>query len=197
MRGENLKIIMVRHGETDWNSQGRKQGHAETRLNSTGLVQAMQLAEQLKSRRVDEIFSSDLPRAMETAKEINRFHNLKIEESKLLREIDLGRCNGMTSGEMRKNFAEWGKLKDANPERTPYPDGESHIDVQTRVKEFLNQLIKKNIETALIVSHQGFNRNFVQVLTDKTYRELKNMDFHHNVIYEFDTKSKKLSQTKI
>jgi len=189
-----VEFIVVRHGETDWNLAGRKQGHAGTNLNETGKKQAKEIAEKLGKEKIDAICSSDLPRALETAREINLFHNLEIQESGLLREIDLGKCNGMTSKEMREKFPEWGKLKDAEPETTPYPNGESHKDVQKRVQKFLKKITLGNNQIILVVSHQGFNRDLIQLLTGKPYAELKKMNFHHGIIYKFDTKTNKLNQ---
>ena len=192
-----LEFIIVRHGETDWNLDGKKQGQTETILNETGLKQAKDLAEKLATEKIDVIYSSDLPRALETAKEINRFHKLKIRKTNLLREINLGDCNGLTSEEMRENFPEWRKLKDAEPEKTPYPNGESHTDVQARIKEFLKQITNEKHKTVLIVAHQGLNRNLIQILTDMTYAEQSKMDFNHNIIYRFDTKTKRLANIKL
>ena len=188
--------LLVRHGQTDWNLAGKKQGHAKTRLNETGKRQAKEMAERLKREKIDAIYSSDLPRAMETAREINKFHNLRIHKTKLLREIDIGECNGLTSVEMREKFPEWGKLKDAEPEKTPYPEGESHLDVQARARRFIKMLNAKKCRIVLVVGHNGMNRNLAQVLTETTYEKQRMMDFDHGMIYMFDPERGKFELCK-
>ena len=71
-----MNLYLVRHGQTDWNIQGRIQGSTDIELNSTGLNQAQKTAELLKNIDFDVIYSSPLKRTVDTAKIINTYHNL-------------------------------------------------------------------------------------------------------------------------
>jgi broad specificity phosphatase PhoE len=95
---------MVRHGQTDWNAEGRIQGHTATDLNATGREQARQLAQYFATRskaRFTAIYSSDLPRAKSTAAIIAEELELEVKTSHELRERSLGPFEGKTSAEVR------------------------------------------------------------------------------------------------
>jgi broad specificity phosphatase PhoE len=81
-------IYLVRHGQTDWNVEGRNQGHTDIELNQMGIEQATQLAEQLRNIRFDNVFSSPLKRAMKTAEIIHSGGEVVYD----VRIIE--RCNG-------------------------------------------------------------------------------------------------------
>ena len=85
------KIIIVRHGESEANSKGQDQGREDewsnTDLSENGREQARKVAERLKDEKFDCIYCSDLKRAMQTAEEINKFHNIEIKFDERLRDI--------------------------------------------------------------------------------------------------------------
>ena len=94
MLGEGMKIIIVRHGQSEANakkiSQGKKDGWVDTSLTKKGRNQAKKIAQRLRNEKIRIIYSSDLKRAKETAKEINKFHNVKIKLDKRLRDMLVG-----------------------------------------------------------------------------------------------------------
>ena len=97
-------IYIIRHGETDWNRAARMQGHADEPLNDLGREQAAQVAAALASYPLDAIYSSDLSRALDTARAIAAQHpqlqHLPVHTSALWRERDYGRFQGMTLPEV-------------------------------------------------------------------------------------------------
>ena len=98
------ELILVRHGETDWNRDRRYQGHADPPLNDAGRVQAEQLAESLETLELDAIYTSDLRRAAETAEIIGAGRGIPIVHDPGLREIDVGSWSGLTREEIEERF---------------------------------------------------------------------------------------------
>jgi broad specificity phosphatase PhoE len=92
-------LILVRHGETDWNAAGRLQGHTDRPLSDYGRRQAQQLAAELEGERFDAIYASDLARARETAEIVAERLALPVALDPDLREKDWGNWEGLTSTE--------------------------------------------------------------------------------------------------
>lgn len=98
------RVLLARHGETDWNAVGRWQGHADPPLNASGRAQALELAERLSGAGIEVIVSSDLCRATETAAIVAERLGLPIVEDAGLREIDVGSWSGLTRAEVAERF---------------------------------------------------------------------------------------------
>lgn len=92
-------LLLVRHGETDWNAEGRLQGHTDRPLNETGRRQARELAERLSGERIDAIYASDLSRAKETAEIVGEHLGLTVVIDSDLREKNWGSWEGLTGDE--------------------------------------------------------------------------------------------------
>ncbi len=99
-------ILLVRHGETDWNRDNRFQGHADPPLNDRGRDQARELAARLADRGVDAVFTSPLRRARETAEIIGGALALHVAAHEGLREVDVGEWQGLTRDEIAKRYPE-------------------------------------------------------------------------------------------
>ncbi len=96
-----LRVILVRHGETDWNRIHRLQGgDSDTPLNETGRTQAQRLALRLTDEDVRAVYTSPLKRALDTALEIARYHRLKVKTLSSLKEIHVGKLEGADSTKM-------------------------------------------------------------------------------------------------
>ena len=102
-----MRLILVRHGATDWNQQRRVQGLSNLGLNETGKRQAEALAQALRNERVDAIYTSPLRRAQETARAISRFHQVEVVTLDGLKELDVGEIDGMTYEDMRIHHGEF------------------------------------------------------------------------------------------
>ena len=161
-----MKLIIVRHGETEDNVAGITQGHRPGKLTSLGLEQSKKLAERLKNKEIDVIFSSDLERAKQTTREITKFHpKVPVHYTKDIRERKLG----VLEGRPQKI---WLDPKKHNFHLHRPEGGESMVDVRKRAATFLEKLIKnyKN-KTVLIISHGGFSRMLLGVLMKKSARD--------------------------
>lgn len=97
---EPTRIILVRHGQTNWNVQGILQGNADIPLDEIGLAQAEYLSQELADKDVDAVFSSHLSRAYETALAIADYHGLRVHKRNNIREIGVGVYTGYTGSQI-------------------------------------------------------------------------------------------------
>lgn len=147
--------IFVRHGQTDWNIEGRWQGHSNTNLNETGFHQAQNAAEILRDTHFSAVYSSDLLRAMNTAIAINQYHGHTIIEEPRLREQHLGKWEGLYVKEVPDKYPElWQKFIDY-PIETVITDGESLQQLVDRMWDFYLEKEKMHQpdESILVVAH--------------------------------------------
>jgi probable phosphoglycerate mutase len=147
-------ILLARHGETDWNSERRWQGHADRPLNEVGREQARELAETLTDRAIDVVYSSDLVRAHETALIVGQRLGLPVGVDAGLREVDVGDWSGRVHSEIEgldpdgyQRWREGGK---------GWAGGESYEEMGERVVAAVLGLAARHPgETVLIVTHGG------------------------------------------
>jgi broad specificity phosphatase PhoE len=93
------ELLLVRHGETDWNAEGKLQGHTDRPLNDDGRRQAQALADRLATENIDAVYASDLSRAREMAEILAAKHGLPVVVDPDLREKNWGNWEGLTSDE--------------------------------------------------------------------------------------------------
>jgi broad specificity phosphatase PhoE len=152
-----FRIYLIRHGETDWNREGRWQGHADVPLSAAGLQQASRLARRLGSQGFspEVLYSSDLSRAWETAEAIGGALGLRPTAAPELREIDLGTWSGKTRGEIARAYpSDWARLE-ANDD-FPRGGGETFAAFQARVTDWLDRTAARHPgETVAAVTHGG------------------------------------------
>jgi len=149
------KVILVRHGETDWNLERRIQGGStDTPLNRRGIEQAKSLAKKLEKEDIRAIYSTPLQRGLDTAKTIACQHKLEVVTEPSLREIEAGELEGVTLVELGRHFSEL-LIKSGGDEMfTRVPGGESLPEVQQRGWEVVRRLAAKHPDGALVlVSH--------------------------------------------
>jgi len=149
-----VKVILVRHGETEWNRARRIQGaNSDTQLNQRGWQQAESLALRLKPEKIQAIYSSPLQRAQDTARAIAHYHQLPVEIEPSLKEIEVGALEGMSIAGVGKLIELLVRHKEGD-ELTRLPGGESVAEVQQRVWSTIRRLVDKHREGVLvIVSH--------------------------------------------
>ncbi|RUM28187.1 MAG: histidine phosphatase family protein [Aquifex sp.] len=149
-----LKLIVVRHAESQWNPIGRYQGLLDPDLTERGIGQAKKLAQVLKKENINVLFSSPLKRTFRTAKIIGEEIGLEpIKEERII-EIDHGIWSGLLVDEVKEKFPEDFELWLKEPHKVKFPEGESLLDVFKRIKDFLKFLLENyNEKTVAIVSH--------------------------------------------
>lgn len=147
-------LILIRHGETDWNIEGRYQGQSDVPLNPAGIKQAEDLAKRLRDYRMDAIFSSDLSRAQKTAEIISRVNGASLYLDPRLREIDQGEWEGMLFHDIRTRYAKAFEERLRDPLQVAPPGGETVGQVRQRVLEAIKDIIASYPRGVIaIVSH--------------------------------------------
>lgn len=145
-----MKLLLTRHGQTDWNVVGRIQGKTDIELNETGVRQAETTREKLLSENIDVIISSPLRRAKITAEIIGRGRNIPIILDKGIEERCFGEFEGKTA--KASGFEDIWNYK----MNKQYEDAESVGEVFERVQGFLAKIKEEyNDKTVLIVTHGG------------------------------------------
>ena len=154
------QVLVVRHGETDWNREARWQGQGGPGLNDTGRAQAARIAQRLARVRVDALYTSDLARAEETARIIGRAVGERPRRLKGLREVDNGDWRGLTRAQVRqRNPAGYRRWLRGEP---GWHGGETYDEMHARVIATLERLVAKHPRGRIVlVSHGGAVRAIV------------------------------------
>jgi probable phosphoglycerate mutase len=163
------RLVIVRHGVTDWNREGRFQGHLDPPLSDVGRREAELVATRLASDdllRPARIVSSSLARAMETATSIGNASDVAVEHDDRLMEIGQGEWEGRTHAELEvadaRRYRAW---RDAAGVRQP-PGGEPIESAMARVRAVLDALQTSEAATVCLVSHGGTIRVLARLLFD-------------------------------
>lgn len=148
------ELLLVRHGETDWNIQGRFQGQSDPPLNERGLAQARALALELAGEEVAAVYTSDLQRARQTGEILAQSLAAPLRVDPRLREIDQGAWEGMVMEDIRREYPEEFERRAADPLASAPPGGESVRRVQERALEALGEVLHQHPhEKVVLVSH--------------------------------------------
>ena len=195
-----MRLLLVRHGETEWNSEQRYIGRTDLPLSEKGFQQAQALARRLKDEAVDVVYTSDYQRASQTASAIADVLQMPVREDKRLRELDFGRWEGLTLVDIQERYAETYANWIEDPQASP-PDGESLAHLQDRVSSLLGELLTHHPDdTVALVSHGGTFQILLLVALDIPLRNgwyfymyngaLSELIFHDNraaLVYLNDT----------
>lgn len=134
-----LELWLIRHGETDWNREGRIQGQTDTELNDLGREQAKRLAMRLEDESFDTVYSSDLSRAHETARIVLPNEEPHLDER--LREMSFGVLEGKKRDEFTSEEEELlNKTLRHEPKDFRPPQGESRLDLYKRVVDWMDEI---------------------------------------------------------
>lgn len=149
-------ICLVRHGETDWNALGKLQGRTDIQLNKTGIIQAEECSEFLKSSQWDVIITSPLKRAKQTAEIINENLNVPLIEMKDFLERDYGDAEGMVLEERISAF----------PDKS-YPNQEDRLTLNNRIMTGIQEINQKYEENKiLLIAHGAVINAILTVLSN-------------------------------
>jgi len=150
----SVTLSLIRHGQTQWNVEGRYTGQSDIPLNEVGRAQARQVAEQLKENPPDVIYCSDLKRAKETASVISTQIKVQLHVDRRLREINQGVWEGMHFDEIKRRYADEFADRLANPLEVAPPGGETIGQVQERVLAAVAEIQRNNQDSHVaIVAH--------------------------------------------
>jgi probable phosphoglycerate mutase len=154
-----IRVVLWRHGQTDWNVENRFQGHSDIPLNKVGEYQASEAAKVLAALRPDRIISSDLLRAQSTAAALAKLTDIKVEINPNLRETDGGLWEGKLASENRAShgelFANWYEGGDEPAGVT----GERRSEVAKRAVSVIEKETANFTGTIVFVTHGGTVRS--------------------------------------
>ena len=155
------RIIAIRHGETDWNSDARIQGHTDIGLNLRGQWQAMRLAKALADESITHVYTSDLLRARATAQSVASACNTALLVRTLqahsgLRERAFGQFEGATFEQIAARWPDAARRwKQRDPDFAP-PDGETLLQFYQRISNSLHSIASQHLgEQIALVAHGG------------------------------------------
>lgn len=185
-------LVFVRHGETDWNVDGRLQGLTDTRLNPRGRDQASAVGRTLLHAFPDigarPFFASPLGRTVETTRLMRAAIGVEPDgfvRDERLRELSFGRWEGSTFREIRTREPAAMKVRDAERWTHRPPGGESYSDLVDRLAGFFGSLIAP----AVVVAHGGVARAALSLLTDAATDALPDLYIRQSRAIVFDAAS--------
>ncbi len=152
------RIIIARHGETDWNVGEVFRGRLDVGLNETGLAQAEALGQHLADFSPEAVYSSPLKRALDTAGAVASHHSLKVSIAGGLVDFNYGTWQGLTHQEVKERYAELYHRWLTGPHLVTMPDGESLDDVAERARQVVETVVACHEGTVVLVSHRVVNK---------------------------------------
>lgn len=153
-KSKPVALWLVRHGQTDWNVEGRYQGQADPPLNRIGLAEAEQAARKLAGEPLRAIYSSDLLRARQTAALIAQASGAPLRLEPRLREVNLGAWEGMLFDQIRANYPQELREREQNPLNSRPPGGETVEEVWQRARAVVSEISRRHAgEQVALVSH--------------------------------------------
>lgn len=158
-----LRIILVRHGQTEWSARGTHGGHfcgrIDIKLNAPGIVQAQSIAEALKRLDIAAVYTSPLKRSLNTAVVIAQAHNLKAVPLAALLDINYGQWSGRSAREVSAQWPDLHRQWIEAPQNVQIPGGESLADVRRRIEMALGEIMGRHDgEIVVVVGHEAVNR---------------------------------------
>jgi probable phosphoglycerate mutase len=172
-------LLLARHGETDWNRDGRWQGQADPPLNETGRAQAHELAAALRDDGIAAVYASDLRRARETAEIVAGVLGLPVDLDPRLREVDIGAWSGYTTAEVEQQFPDSSRRWRASDPAHAFEGGETYAAMGERVVEAVHEIVRQHDgERVLIVGHGGPIRSLLAHCAGISYEEQRRLRTH-------------------
>lgn len=153
------RIILVRHGETTWNREGRYQGQIDTPLSERGVAQGKAVAEALKNIPIDLCYTSPLSRSHDTAKFCMAYHDAPLYTDERLLEINHGLWEGKLASEIAGDYPEMLEAWRTEVVGVTMPEGENITEVCERsMAAFRDYAAKHEGKTILVVAHDAVNK---------------------------------------
>jgi len=188
------QVLLLRHGETDWNRIDRIQGWGDISLNARGREQAHATAQFLADRHadLDRLISSDLPRAAETAETVastDALAHLDIEYDRAWRERDFGVYQGQEGDRFFEENPEFAVLDGHDGAKRNVPEeGESYVAFRERVRSAWEDLRSETDGTVLVVTHSGVIRAVIAAIEDEIIE---------NVFVEYDVENGSITEIDV
>ncbi len=151
------ELIFVRHGETIWSrtQQHTFRGRIDIPLNERGIQQARSVGQLLKDKNIQYIYSSPLKRALDTAKEITRFHKLKIRIHEGFIDLDFGDWQGKLHEDIKRQYPEHYQKWLVEPHKMKFPNGENLDIVRSRIESAIKELYSQHKSGSIVITTHG------------------------------------------
>jgi phosphoserine phosphatase len=159
-------IYVARHGETDWNRDGRYQGRRESALTALGIMQARRLDVALAGAAIDRVISSPLRRCVETARPVALRRGVEVEADPDLLEIGHGVWEGRLRSDIEREEPQLIRAWRERPDTVLFPGGESLADVDRRWRVFADRLGRS--DRVLVVTHDVIVRVAILSATNRS-----------------------------
>lgn len=184
-----MKIFLVRHGETDWNLKGKIQGNTDIELNKTGIKQAYELSNKMleKNYKFSKIYSNPQKRALQTAKILSENTNIECIVVDKLKEMNLGKWEGLAWSEVRENYPLEYKEWFVKRRYTKTPNGESYEEMLERVLDSLYKIIDDNSDNIVIVTHSAVIMSLQCYITNTDFDKMTKFRTDNASILEIDS----------
>jgi broad specificity phosphatase PhoE len=188
------EVFLVRHGETEWNRTGRRQGQLDAPLTENGSAEIQRVAERIGALPIDGVFSSPLGRSIATAQAYAKILQQTITTIDDLREIDHGDMAGMTDEEIERAFPGQLTRRSQDKYQWRFPRGESYADADLRAASALRLIAKSGSARPLIVTHEMIGRMLLRNLLDLGPEEALRLGLNHKEIYQVAVVSKTVAE---
>lgn len=158
------EIILVRHGETEWNVEEIYRGRIDVKLNGVGVKQAELLGRYLSNLKLDAIYSSPLKRALDTANILAQYQNVAVQVTDGLMDLNCGEWQGLSDKQVRKLYPALHEQWRVNPHLVKMPGGEKLEDVRERALGVVDEAVSKHSGSVALVSHRVVNKVLICAL---------------------------------
>jgi probable phosphoglycerate mutase len=187
-------ILLARHGQTEWNVQGRRQGHLDSPLTDLGQAQGRRNAAALHGHQIDAVFTSPLGRARSTAEIFASALGVTVHVLDELAEVHHGRFAGLTNAQIEAAFpGELARRRLAKYEWR-FPGGESYADADRRAAAALAAIRTHPVSRPLVVSHEMIGRMLLRNLLGLTPPESFARDQPNDVVYQVDCAARTVAE---
>jgi broad specificity phosphatase PhoE len=159
------RILLVRHGRTEWNKGEIFRGTVDIPLDDQGRREAACAREWLRSEKLDAAYASPLSRAMETARIILEPHGLSVTPHPGLTDLNYGDWQGVSLGEVRQKYPELYRMWKQTPHTVVFPNGEGLASVRDRALGAVQEIVTRHLgKTVLLAAHRVVNKVLVMAL---------------------------------
>lgn len=174
-----MKITILRHGETNWNKEGKIQGSVEVELSKQGELQIREISKVIKDMDIDKVYVSPLIRTVQTAKIITQECNLEYEIEDRLKERNFGELEGTLKSSI--NFNEvWDFNINSN-----YGNGECVEEFFDRISDYLDDLSQQDYKHVLLITHGGVSLGIRCCLAGSFIGDVDNVILKHGKIINY------------
>jgi broad specificity phosphatase PhoE len=187
-------VYLVRHGQTVWNTQRRRQGQLDSPLTPEGLLHAEHSADLVKTMSADGVFSSPLGRARTTAGIIAAALAMSVEVIDDLREVHHGEIAGLSDHQIQRDHPHLAADRAQDKYRYRFPGGESYADADQRAEHALAQIRATGVHRPLIVSHEMIGRMLLRNLLGLNPQTALAFSHPHDIIYRIQIDEQRADQ---